>query len=47
MAKWDFEKIEKEIKKAEEENRQPILPVRSEKPFKLSKEETIRRYEKG
>lgn len=47
MAKWDFDKIEEEIKKAEEEKRTPAVPVTTEKSLKLSREETLRRYEKG
>lgn len=44
MAKWNFEKIEEEIKKAEEEKRIPAVPVSTPKiPF----EESKRRYDKG
>jgi hypothetical protein len=47
MAKWNFEKIEEEIEKAEKEKRIPAVPVTTEKPLKLSGEETRRRYERG
>lgn len=44
MTKWDFEKIEEEIKKADEEKRIPSVPLSTPK---ISYEETKRRYEKG
>lgn len=44
MAKWDSEKLEKEIKKAADDKTEAAVPVRTPK---LSKEETLRRYDRG
>jgi hypothetical protein len=45
MAKWDFEKLDKAIKKAEKDNEEPPVPVPAAP--KLTREETLRRYDKG
>ena len=44
MAKWNAEKLDEAIKKAEEENRDFPVPVRTKN---ISREDTLRRYEKG
>lgn len=44
MAKWDSEKLEKEIKKVADDKTEAVVPVRTPK---LSKEETLRRYDRG
>ena len=45
MAKWDFEKLDKEIKKAEKKGEEPPVPVPTAP--KLTYTETLRRYDKG
>ena len=44
MAKWDSEKIDEAIKKAAAEKGDPWAPVTTKK---ISREDTLRRYEKG
>lgn len=48
MAKWDAEKIDEAIKKAEAEKSDPCAPVWAPVTTKkISREDTLRRYEKG
>jgi hypothetical protein len=46
MAKWNNEKLDKDIENAEKTGEEPPVPVVT-KPPKLSHEETIRRYDRG
>lgn len=46
MAKWDNEKLDKDIEDAEKKNKTSPVPVTSPK-IKLTREETIRRYDRG
>lgn len=43
MAKWDSEKLTKEMEQAENDGKPPPVPV----PTPISYEESRRRYEKG
>jgi len=46
MAKWDNEKLDKDIEDSEKKNKTPPVPVTTSKR-KLTHEETIRRYDRG
>lgn len=48
MAKWNSDKFDEEIEKAEKENHAPPVPVTTTQlPKKMTKEEKIRRYDRG
>lgn len=44
MAKWDSEKLDEAVKKAESKNEEAPVPVSARK---ITLEETYRRYDKG
>ena len=45
MANWDANKLEEDIKKSEQDNTDPPVPVPT--PRKLTRQDIIRRYDRG